>query len=68
MWNKDEVRGKADKVKGAVKEKTGEVINDERLRNEGAADRAAGKAEEALGEGRRKVGNAIKDIGNKISR
>ena len=66
MWNKDEVRGKADQVKGNVKEAAGDLSNDENLRDEGMADEAAGKLEEGFGKGRRKVGEAIEDVGNKI--
>ena len=66
MWNEDEVRGKIDRTKGKLKEKIGELNNDEQLRDEGAADTAAGNVEEAFGKGRRKVGEAIKDIGKKI--
>ena len=66
MWNKDEVQGKADKLKGNIKESVGNATNDENLRNEGAADQAAGNVEEAFGKGRRKVGEAIKDVGDKI--
>jgi uncharacterized protein YjbJ (UPF0337 family) len=66
MWNKDEVTGKADQAKGKMKEKIGDLTDDERLRNEGAADQAAGKAREGIGKGRRKVGEAIKDVGDKI--
>jgi len=68
MWNRDEVRGKADQVKGRMKEKVGDLKGDERLRNEGQSDRAAGEMEEGFGRGRRKVGEAIKDIGNKVGR
>jgi uncharacterized protein YjbJ (UPF0337 family) len=66
MWNRDEVRGKADQVKGRVKEEVGDMIDDERLENEGRAERAAGEVEEGFGKGRRKIGNAIKDLGKKI--
>jgi len=66
MWNKDEVTGKADQAKGKMKEKIGDLTDDERLRNEGAADQTAGKAREGIGKGRRKVGEAIKDVGDKI--
>jgi uncharacterized protein YjbJ (UPF0337 family) len=62
------VRGKADQVKGRVKEAVGDLSNDERLRNEGQADQDAGVVEESLGKGRRKIGNAIKDLGNKVGR
>jgi uncharacterized protein YjbJ (UPF0337 family) len=68
MWNKDEVRGRAERVKGRVKEEAGKMSNDERLRNEGVADQAAGGVQEGFGRGRRKVGNAIKEVGRKISR
>jgi uncharacterized protein YjbJ (UPF0337 family) len=67
MWNKDEVRGKADQLKGNIKKGVGDLGNDEQLRDEGEADEAAGKAEEAFGKGRRKVGDAVKDLGDKIS-
>jgi uncharacterized protein YjbJ (UPF0337 family) len=66
MWNKDEVRGKADKVTGRVKETAGEVSDDEQLRQEGIEDQAAGDVQESFGKGRRKVGEAIKDVGKKI--
>jgi uncharacterized protein YjbJ (UPF0337 family) len=68
MWNKDEVRGKVDQVKGRVKESVGDLNNDEQLRDEGVEDQAAGDVEEAFGKGRRKVGEAIKDVGKKIGR
>jgi len=45
MWNKDEVRGKADQVKGSIKKGVGDLNNDEQLRNEGEADNAAGQVE-----------------------
>jgi uncharacterized protein YjbJ (UPF0337 family) len=66
MWNKDEVQGKTDQLKGGVKESVGKATNDADLQNEGAADKAAGNVEEAFGKGRRKVGDAIKDVGDKL--
>jgi uncharacterized protein YjbJ (UPF0337 family) len=68
MWNRDEVRGKADQVKGRVKEEVGDMMDDDRLEDEGRAERAAGEIEEGVGKGRRKIGKAIKDLGNKIGR
>ena len=68
MWNKDEVRGKADQVKGKIKESVGNATDDEQLRDEGAADNAAGNVEETFGKGRRKVGEALNDLGDKIGR
>ena len=68
MWNRDEVRGKVDQVKGRVKESVGKMSDDEELRNEGEADQIAGNVEEGFGKGRRKVGEAIKDLGDKIGK
>jgi uncharacterized protein YjbJ (UPF0337 family) len=68
MWNEDEVKGKADQAKGAVKKTVGDLTNDDDLRNEGEAQQDAGEVEEAFGKGRRKVGEAVKDLGDKIGR
>jgi uncharacterized protein YjbJ (UPF0337 family) len=66
MWNKDEIRGKGEQVKGKFKEKTGEVTGNERLEGEGEADQAAGKVQESYGTAKRKVGETIEDVGGKI--
>lgn len=66
MWNKDEINGKTDQLKGRAKQAVGDATNDEQLRNEGAADEAAGDVEKGIGTGRRKIGEAVEDIGNKI--
>ena len=68
MWNRDEVRGKMDRVTGRVKEEVGDMTDNERLENEGRAERGAGEVQETFGKGRRKIGNAIKDLGHKIGR
>ena len=64
--NKDEVQGKWDQAKGAVKENVGRAIDDKDLETEGQADRASGNVQEGFGTARRKVGDAIKDIGDKL--
>jgi uncharacterized protein YjbJ (UPF0337 family) len=66
MWNKDELEGKGDQLKGRVKQAAGDLTNDEKLHNEGAADEIGGDVQQGLGKGRRKVGEAIKDLGDKI--
>ena len=66
MWNKDEVNGKVDQIKGRTKKAVGDLTDDERLRNEGDADEAVGDIESGFGKGRRKIGNAVKDLGNRI--
>jgi uncharacterized protein YjbJ (UPF0337 family) len=68
LLNNDEVEGKFDQAKGAVKDKVGEVTGDRDMEAEGEADRASGNVQEGFGTARRKVGETIEDIGNKISR
>ncbi len=64
--NKDEIEGKWDQAKGAVKENVGRAIDDEQMEAEGQADRASGNVQEGFGTARRKVGETIEDIGDKI--
>ena len=64
--NKDELNGKADRLKGNIKESVGKATGDEKLREEGIADQAAGDVEEGFGKARRKVGDALHDVAHKI--
>lgn len=64
--NEDEVKGKWDQAKGAVKENVGHATGNPDLESEGQADRAGGDIREGFGTARRKVGEAIEDIGEKI--
>ena len=64
--NKDEVEGKWDQAKGAVKENVGRAVDDRDLEAEGEADRAGGKVQEGFGTARRKVGEAIDDVGKAV--
>jgi uncharacterized protein YjbJ (UPF0337 family) len=66
--NKDELKGKAEALKGKVKQAAGDLTDDDQLRDEGAADEVAGNAQDAFGRGRRKVGEAIEDIGDAIKK
>lgn len=66
--NKDELKGKAEAIKGKMKQAAGDVTDDERLHDEGVADEIAGETQEKLGRGRRKVGEAIEEIGERIKR
>lgn len=66
--NDDEVEGKWDKTKGAVKENVGRALNDRDLEAEGKMDRAKGNVKETFGEARRKTGEAIEDIGEEIKK
>ena len=64
--NKDELDGKADALKGRIKQGVGDLTDNDRLRDEGVADEAAGEIKEGVGKARRKVGDAIEDLGDKI--
>jgi len=64
--NRDEMEGKLDQAKGAVKENVGKALNDRDLETEGAADRVGGNVQEGFGTARRKVGEAVEDIGDAI--
>jgi uncharacterized protein YjbJ (UPF0337 family) len=66
--NRDELEGKAESIKGKLKQSAGELTDDERLHDEGVADEAAGDTQETFGRGRRKVGEAIEDLGEKMKR
>jgi uncharacterized protein YjbJ (UPF0337 family) len=66
--NKDEINGKAEQIKGKMKQAAGDLTDDERLHDEGVSDEAAGSVQEGFGRGRRKLGDAIEDIGEKIKR
>lgn len=60
--NRDEIKGKAQKAKGYVKDKTGEILNDPQLEAEGEIERAAGTVGEGFGRAKRKVQEGIEDI------
>lgn len=66
--NRDELDGKVDQIKGKVKQATGDLTDNDRLRDEGVADEAAGEVQEGFGRGRRKVGEAIEDLGENLKR
>ena len=66
--NRDELDGKAKKVKGKIKQGIGDLTDDERMREEGLADEAEGDVQENFGTARRKFGQAVEDLGEKIKR
>jgi len=66
--NRDELDGKVDKMKGRVKQATGDLTNDEQLHDEGVADEAKGEVKDQFGRARRKVGEFVEDVGEDIKR
>ena len=41
MWNKDEMEGKKDQLKGKAKERIGEMTGNTKMANEGRADQVS---------------------------
>lgn len=59
--NKDQVNGRAETLKGNVKEAAGKVVGNERLTAEGKTEQAAGKVQSKVGDVKNDVGNAVKN-------
>ena len=57
--NKDQVKGRVEQAKGAVKETTGKAVGDRNLEGQGKADKAAGKVQSTYGDAKEKVKNAV---------
>ena len=64
--NKDELDGKGESVKGKIKQGVGDLTDNDRMREQGAADEMKGDVQEGFGKARRKVGDAIEDVGDKL--
>jgi uncharacterized protein YjbJ (UPF0337 family) len=64
--NRDEIKGKAEKVKGYAKDKAGEILNDPELEAEGEAERAAGTVRDAVGKAKRKTQEGIDRIADEV--
>ena len=57
-----------DDAKGRIKEAAGALTDDQDLKNEGKADRAAGAIKEKVGEAKDKVEDAVDSIKDKLHR
>lgn len=68
IFNNDEVKGKWEQAKGAVKDKLGEVTGDGELEAEGEAQRAGGEVQEGWGKVKRNVSDAIEDVADAVNR
>jgi uncharacterized protein YjbJ (UPF0337 family) len=60
--DRDEIKGKAEKAKGYVKDKAGEILNNPDLEAEGEAERVAGTVREGYGKAKRTVREGIEDV------
>ena len=59
--DKDEIKGKFHRAKGAAKEKVGEVTDNASLEAEGAAENLSGQVQEGFGAAKRKVRESLED-------
>ena len=66
--NRDEVEGKLDQAKGAVKENVGRAVGDRETEAEGAVERDSGNIQEGFGKAKRGIGEAIEGIGDTIKK
>ena len=57
--NKDQVEGRIDQGKGAIKETTGKVVGNDKLKAEGHADKIVGKVQANVGDAKEKVKDAV---------
>lgn len=67
MWNKDEVEGKGKQIKGTVKEKLGELINNPTLEEEGELENAEGHLQQTMGKAQRKAEEAAEIAKRKVA-
>jgi uncharacterized protein YjbJ (UPF0337 family) len=64
--NRDEIKGKAEKAKGYVKDKAGELLNDPELEAEGEIERASGAVRESVGRAKRKAKDGVEELAERI--
>jgi uncharacterized protein YjbJ (UPF0337 family) len=57
--NNDQVKGRVDQAKGAIKETAGKVVGNPDLEAEGTVDKAGGKVQATYGDAKEKVKGAI---------
>ena len=57
--NKDQIKGRAEDVKGKVKEAAGDLTDNQSLKNEGRADQVKGKVQSGYGDAKENVKDAI---------
>ncbi len=58
--NKDQVKGRVEEAKGAVKHAAGKAVGNDRLAAKGAAEKAGGQMQASMGDAKAKVASAVK--------
>ena len=64
--NKDQVEGRLDQAKGALKEAAGKLVGNERLQGEGLADKASGKTQATYGDAKEDLKDGAKKVVDKL--
>ena len=59
--NKDQVQGRVEEAKGAIKQTTGHVTGKPDLEERGAVEKAAGKVQKTYGDVKERVKDELKD-------
>jgi uncharacterized protein YjbJ (UPF0337 family) len=65
---RDKIKGRAQNIRGRVKEATGSLTGNKRLQVEGTAERAKGAAREGFGEARRAVGEGLDEMSRRVKK
>ena len=68
LRKKSEITGRLGAAAGAVKEKLGKATGNDRLEEQGVAERTAGNVEAGVGRVGRKVENAARDAKREIEK
>lgn len=58
--HKDQMKGAGNEAKGAMKDAAGRVTGNDRLRAEGAADKAKGKMQKGMGDMKKAARDTLK--------
>jgi uncharacterized protein YjbJ (UPF0337 family) len=58
--NKNQVKGRADKAKGTIKQAAGKVTGNKTLEQKGAVQKTGGKAQTAYGDAKSKIERSSK--------
>jgi uncharacterized protein YjbJ (UPF0337 family) len=59
--NKDQVQGRVEEAKGAIKQKTGQVIGNPDLEDRGTVEKVGGKIQKTFGDVKEQVKDEVKD-------
>jgi len=65
---RDKIKGRAQNLRGRVKEASGALTGNKRRQAEGAAERIKGAVREDVGEARRSVGEGLDEMSRRLKK